>query len=53
MPWDFLKVGKTNLYGDCRPVFGPLLVPLNWYCSFTRVVLEYQFADTGVLLVWY
>ena len=22
MPWDFLKVGKTNLYGDCRQVFG-------------------------------
>ena len=22
MPWDSLKVGKTNLYGDCRQVFG-------------------------------
>ena len=21
MPWDFLKVGKPNLYGDCRQVF--------------------------------
>ena len=22
MPWDFHKVGKTNLYGNCRQVFG-------------------------------
>ena len=22
MPWDFLKVGKMNLYGDSRRVFG-------------------------------
>ena len=26
MPWDFLKVGKTNLYGDCRQVFGHRLM---------------------------
>lgn len=25
MPWDFHKVGKTNLYGDCRLVFGQRL----------------------------
>ena len=38
---------------EAYPFPVPLSVLLNWYWSFTRVVLEFQLADTEVLLVWY
>ena len=35
------------------PFSVPLLVPHNWYWSFTQVVLEFQLTDTAVILMWY
>ena len=46
-----LKYYMPSIY--VYPFSVPLLVLLNWYWSFTRVVLEFYLADTGVLLMWY
>ncbi len=46
-----LKCFVSSIYVYPFPV--PFLVLLNWYWSFTRVVLEFHLADTGVLLMWY
>ena len=30
----------------------PLFMPINWYCSFSYLVLEFHFAGTAVSLNW-
>ena len=30
----------------------PLFMPINWYCSFSYLVLEFQLAETSVSLNW-
>ena len=37
----------------CTSFSVPLLVPVNWYWSFIRVVLEFQLTETAVTLMWY
>ena len=46
-----LKYFVSSIY--VYPFSVPLLVPLNWYWSFTQVVLEFHLSGTGVLLMWY
>lgn len=42
MPWDFHKVGKTNLYGNCRQVFG---YSLSEYLLPLQEASNYQVQD--------
>lgn len=52
MPWDFHKVGKTNLYGNSRQVFG---YSLSEYPLPLQEAAKYQAQDNSpeVLAVFF
>ena len=49
----FHRLRKASKPQKVHPFSVPLLVLLNWYWSFIRVVLEFQLTETVVTLMWY